>query len=146
MSKSVKEIAKESLLKLDAWAEERETLGDHANWLYRGSINKVMVADACGFASTQPFSKNPGVKKRMEAVEKDWVTRGLISPVQSTPKPQRTGAKSNQLRVDINDKDLEEAQRRIKSLEEINAVLNAELRKVKRVTQHLDATGRLLPP
>lgn len=146
MSQSGKQIAKESLLKLDAWVNERETLGDHANWLYRGGINKVMVANACGFASTQPFSKNPGVKKRMEAVEKDWETRGLTSTVKSAPKGQKRGTKSNPYRDDLNDKDLEEAQRRIKSLEERNAVLTAELRKVKRVTEHLDATGRLLPP
>jgi hypothetical protein len=146
MSKSVKEIAKESLLKLEAWADERERLGDHANWVYRGGINKVMVAEACGYASTQPFSKNPGVKKRMEAVEKDWLTRGLTSTVKSAPKGQKSGGKSNPDGDDLNDKNLEEAQRRIKSLEERNAVLTAELRKVKRVTEHLDATGRLLPP
>ena len=146
MNKSVKEIAKESLLKLDAWAVEREKLGDHANWLYRGGINKVLVADTCGFASTQPFSKNPGVKNRMETVERDWGSRGLTSTVQSTPKPQKRGSKSNPYDDDLNDKNLEEAQRRIKSLEERNAVLTAELRKVKRVTEHLDATGRLLPP
>lgn len=146
MSKSGIQIAKESLTKFDAWADEREELGDHANWLYRGGINKVLVANACGFASTQPFSKNPGVKKRMETVEKDWETRGLTSTVQSTPKPQKRGAKSNPHADDLNDKNLEEAQRRIKSLEERNAVLTAELKKVKRVSDHLNATGRLLPP
>ncbi len=146
MSKSVKQIAKESLLKFDAWVDERERLGDHANWLYRGVVNKVMVAEACGFASTQPFRTNLSLKKRLETVEKDWTTRGLNSSVQSTPKPQKSGAKSNPYGDDLNDKNLEEAQRRIKSLEERNAVLTAELRKVKRVTEHLDATGRLLPP
>ena len=146
MSQSGKQIAKESLLKFNAWAEEREKLGDHANWGYRGGINKVMVAQACEFASTQPFRTNLGLKKRLEAVEKDWATRGLTSTIKSAPKGQKSGGKSNPDGDDLNDKDLEEAQRRIKSLEERNAVLTAELRKVKRMTEHLDATGRLLPP
>lgn len=146
MNKSGKEIAKESLQRFNEWAEEREKLGDHANWAYRGCINKVMVAQACEFASTQPFRTNLGLKKRLEAVEKDWATRGLASAIKPAPMGQKRGEKTNQGDHDLNGEQLEEAQRRIKSLEERNAVLVAELRRVRRVTEHLDATGRLLPP
>jgi hypothetical protein len=128
------------------WVAEREKLGDHENWLFRGGLNKTKIADACGWSSAQPFSKNPGVKKRAEVIEKDWETRGFTSPKKSDPKTMKGGSPPKQQAENPAEKKLEEAERRIKHLEERNAVLQAEVSKYRRVTEHLDVTGRLLPP
>lgn len=132
--------------KFDNWVSEREKLGDHANWLFRGGLNKTKIADACGWSSAQPFTTNPGVKKSAEAVEKDWEARGFISPKKSAPKTKKGGSSPKPQTENPAEKKLEEAERRIKHLEERNAVLQAELSKYRRVTQHLEVTGRLLPP
>lgn len=136
----------ESCDEFEKWVAEREKLSDHENWLFRGGLNKTKIADACRWASAQPFSKNPGVKKLAEAVEKDWAARGFTSPKESAPKAKEGGSTPKQQTEHPADKKLEEAQRRIKDLEERNAVLQAELSKYRRVAQHLDMTGRLLPP
>jgi hypothetical protein len=127
----------------EAWVAEREKLGDQANWFGRdGGLNKTRIYKACGLSGYQPF--NSYLKSRFDKVEKDWIARGITVPQKTVPKPGKAVSKPIP-GDDPNAKKLEEAERRIKALEERNAVLLAELRKVKRVADHLDATGRLLP-
>ncbi|MCW5616723.1 MAG: hypothetical protein KIT32_16515 [Rhodocyclaceae bacterium] len=128
----------------DVWVAEREKLCDQANWFWRdGGLNKTKIYKACGLSGYQPF--NSYLKPRFDEIEKDWIARGLAAPQKAAPKLVKAASKPVHS-DDPNAKKLEEAERRIKALEERNAVLMAELRKLKRVAQHLDQTGRLLPP
>ena len=127
----------------DAWVAEREKLRDQTNWFGRdGGLNKTRIYKACGLSGYQPF--NSYLKTRFDEVEAGWKAKGL-APQKIAPKPAK-GVSKPIPGDDPAEKKLEEAERRIKALEERNAVLVAELRKVNRVADHLGVTGRLLPP
>lgn len=143
----------ESRDKFERWVAEREQLGDHENWVFRGGLNKTKIAKACGFASAQPFNGdfNPELRKRAKAVEEDWEARGLLSPKTGAPRGSKAvSAASREVADRRADKDFDDAQARIKQLEERNATLQAEITQLRvqyrQIDEHLGLTGRLLPP
>ncbi|MDA8256804.1 MAG: hypothetical protein M0Z99_14415 [Betaproteobacteria bacterium] len=143
--------AQQALQEFEKWVAERDRLSDHANWVRRGDINKQMIANACNFASTQPFRTNPRVKKRLQDVEQQWMAQGFISPKNTASKGSKVAPGASKAAADRRgERDLEDAQARIKQLEERNATLQADLAqlrsKFRRIDEHLGLTGRLLPP
>jgi septal ring factor EnvC (AmiA/AmiB activator) len=112
-------------------------------------LNKTKIYKACGLSGYQPF--NTYLKTRFDQVEKEWV----VSGVTSAPKTAHMGSKAVLRASDAaadrrGERDLEDAQARIKQLEERNATLQADLAqlrsKFRRIDEHLGLTGRLLPP
>lgn len=151
MTKSGQQGAKDNVAEFEAWAAERERLADHANWVHRGAINKQMIAAACKFSSTQPFRTNSRVIERLQDIEQQWMTQGFISPKKTRPKGSKAVPEASKAAADRRgERDLEDAQARIKQLEERNATLQADLAqlrsKFRRIDEHLGLTGRLLPP
>lgn len=151
MSLSGQQGAEKALLAFETWVAERDRLSDHANWVRRGTINKQMVAEACNFASTQPFRTNPRVKQRLQAIEQHWMTQGFISLKKAGSKGTKAVPEASKAAADRRgERDFEDAQARVKQLEERNATLQADLAqlrsKFRRIDEHLGLTGRLLPP
>ena len=150
---SGKQIAAENIAKFEAWVDERRQAGDWQEYMRGGRmLNRTEIANECGFAKSV-LRQNPTVNAALEALETELVESGIMrrldtnfmSTAGQTPSE---GAIDQRITL-INDK----AEKRIKSLEEQNAALKAELMdlrdKLKRydlIEKHLTETGRMVRP
>jgi uncharacterized protein YeeX (DUF496 family) len=135
-----------------AWRSERDRAEDWADYIHRGQLNRSEIAKECGFALSS-FRSNPALKSALDDVEAKLRERGAFAiskHVQnvsdSTPENRATQAVEHRIMIAKHQTDL-----RIKSLEEQNATLRAEVRDLREEMKrfnHLDAhlcrTGRLL--
>jgi hypothetical protein len=134
------------------WGSERERAGDWTDYVYRGQLNRSEVARECNFALSC-FRSNPSLKSELISVEARLREAGIlpdVSLVGASTSVDCGSHSSTEERI-LNAK--YKAEQRIKTLEEQNASLKAEvldLRQQLKRFEHLDAhlcrTGRLLQP
>lgn len=134
------------------WVSERDRAQDWADYVHRAQLNRSEIAKECGFALSS-FRSNPALKSALDDAEEKLRSRGAFArsrDAESTSdhNPENRAAQVVERRI-VNAK--QQVDLRIKSLEEQNATLRAEIRDLREELKHfklLDAhlcrTGRLL--
>ena len=149
---SGQQIAKDNLIKFQAWGAEREVAGDWQEYLRGNKLNRSEIAAECGFALSV-LRQNPAVKEALQTLETRLEVLGIIQNQQVVRDVPDEGTSAAEKAIDkrlVAAKGKAEA--RVKSLEEQNAALKAEvaglreqLRRFEHLDDHLGRTGRLLP-
>jgi hypothetical protein len=149
------DIAAESVARFQAWAADRETSGDWADYIRAGRLNRTEIAKECLFGRAA-WQQNPTLRKELATLEQRLADQGVIS---APPVDVADLAPGLRAELAIADENVSRAvsarailEKRVKSLEEQNATLRAENRdlreRLRRTTFaeiHLAETGRLLP-
>ncbi len=137
----------QNLQKFENWIEDRDKANDWADYIRAGKLNRTEVAAECAFG-TPAFRQNPAIAQALEALEARLHASGVTMPA-TTPVDEATVQAAN-LRL-LSSKSI--AERRVKSVEEQNAALKAEvndlkqrLKQYKFLDEHLATTGRMLRP
>jgi len=147
---SGQQIAKDNILKFNAWVVERERANDWQDYLRGGKLNRSEIAAECGFALSV-LRQNPAIKEALQALEEGLVARGILLIKETAPGTSNEAAsqKATDKRI-LASKAKVEA--RVKALEEQNATLKAEVRDLrdrlnhfKHLDDYLARTGVLLP-
>ena len=141
---SGRQLAKENLKKFETWVEERQAANDWTSYLRGNQLNRTEIARECAFAASV-LRQNPAVKSALDSLESDLRQQGLIQ--HEIQDPAERSAQRRALQASGRDKE------RIKSLEEQNAALKAEVDALKQTLkryelfdQHLAQTGRIIKP
>lgn len=164
LNRSGRQIAQLNLERFKQWIVERETAADWIDYVRGEKLNRTEIAVECGFAKSV-LQQNPSVKAELDLLE----VRLRLSGAFGTPSEPRTstGAGSAACFGGYRPDDVAAAQTsvrralaakakaesRVKSLEEQNGTLRAEIRdlrdrlsKLDMLDDHLGRTGRLLTP
>lgn len=147
---SGQQIAKDNILKFNAWVVERERANDWQDYLRGGKLNRSEIAAECGFALSV-LRQNPAIKEALQALEEGLIARGILLIKETAP-----GASNEAASQKATDKRILAAkakvEARVKALEEQNATLKAEVRDLrdrlnhfKHLDDYLARTGVLLP-
>lgn len=149
-------LAAQAVESFKTWAAERERAGDWADYLRAGKLNRSELAKECGFGRAA-LQQNPALAQALADVEARLAGQGIVqgSPVGAQDLPPglraEVGAAEERARRATSARDA--LLRRIKALEERNAVLLAanrelteRLRRSVLAEHHLAETGRMLPP
>ena len=148
------QIGAANLQKLIDWIETRYRASDWDDYIRSGKLNKSEIAAECGFARSV-FAQNPALKSTLEALEKELHGKGILDAIKAAQYTTKVVAED--LTSDsLNSRtmaDKAKAEARVKSLEELNAALKAEvhdlreqLTRFKHLDDNLMKTGRLLHP
>lgn len=148
-------LAAQAVASFEAWVAERDRAGDWPSYVRGRKLNRSEVAKECGFGRAA-WGQNPGLAAALEAVEARLAGAGVLVPelaVGASLDPQaraEVGAAEESVRRAMSARAVLE--KRVKALEEQNAVLRAEnraladrLRRSVLADEHLGQTGRLLP-
>jgi hypothetical protein len=135
------------------WSVERDRAGDWADYVHRGQLNRSEAARECAFALSC-FRSNPGLRSALQALEVRLREAGILpSPIANHDVSDSVDSRSETSTVSRIVKVNQQANQRIKVLEEQNAALKAEvldlrekLRRFEHLDSHLSKTGRLLYP
>ncbi|MDD2741610.1 MAG: VPA1267 family protein [Rhodocyclaceae bacterium] len=149
---SGQQIAANNLQKFQSWILERDATADWLDYVRQGKLNRSEIATECGFALSV-VRQNPAVKAALEALESRLQASGILE--NNTATSSMTDATADIATIHAVDRRImaakSKAEQRVKSLEEQNAALKAELRDVREqlknyryLDEHLCATGRLL--
>lgn len=137
------QIAKENLIKFEKWVDERNLVGDVANYVRGKQLNRSEIANQCGFALSV-LRQNPAVKTALMRFE-DQLRSKSILPKQDKKKPSSTKL-NNKRGSSKQDSQLQE-------LEEKNENLKAKIRELENKLEaeslferHLFETGRAIKP
>lgn len=154
---SGRQIAEQNVELIQAWIKARDEAGDWADYVRANQLNRTEVARECGFAKSA-LQQNPIIKQLLASLEERLQQDGVLfgqaqdsgmgmGHVQKSADPDSEIALNMAMRAKA------VAQQRVKTVEEQNATLRAEikelkdrLRKSSLVDQHLAQTGRLLTP
>lgn len=149
-------MAAQAVNNFKAWVLERDRAGDWAEYIRGGKINRSDVAKECGFGRAA-WQQNPILAEELASAEKRLTREGLIAGVHlslddlSPEVKAEVGASEERARRAMSARS--SLEKRVKTLEEQNAVLRAanrdlteRLRRTAFAEQHLTLTGRLLPP
>jgi hypothetical protein len=142
----------ENVKLFNAWVSERDRAEDWGDYVHRGQLNRSEIAKECGFALSS-FRSNPALKSALDNVEAKLRVRGTLAisrhvqnVSEDSPEDRAIQAVEHRIMIAKHQADL-----RIKSLEEQNATLRAEvhdlreeLQRFKHLDAHLWRTGRLL--
>lgn len=148
-------LAVQAVASFDAWVAERDRAGDWLPYVRGRKLNRSEVAKECGFGRAA-WGQNPSLAAALEAVEARLAAVGVL-----VGEPDARASLDPEARAEIGAAE-ESARRamsaraalekRVKALEEQNAVLRAEnreladrLRRSVLADEHLGQTGRLLP-
>lgn len=154
--KSGREMAGDNLLQFETWIAERDAAGDWQDYAHRGKLNRTEIALECGFALAV-LRQNPAVKKTLVALEKRLQVEGVFASMKPEGPPSNSDASLNDesdaavsRRIALSKNN---AEKRVKALEEHNAALLAEvsslrekLRRYKHIDEYLSETGRMVRP
>lgn len=153
MNKSGSHRGAENLKKLLGWIEERYRLGDWDAYIRGGKLNRTEIATECGFARSV-FAQNPAIRTAVEAMETDLRGRDILNAISASKDAINDVIDANNEAVErriLISKQV--ANQRLKSLEEQNAALRAEVRDLKiklrqlnHIEEHLSSTGRMISP
>jgi hypothetical protein len=134
------------------WANERDRAGDWKDYVHRGQLNRSEVAKECCFALSS-FRSNKGLGRALQEAEEKLERSGVFAKSKSAHSTTGRSAETNAVEV-VNQRIMiakNQADQRVKALEEQNATLRAEvfdlreqLKRLKHLDQHLCRTGRLL--
>lgn len=153
--KSGQQLAADNFKLFETWVKDRVEANDWKDYIRRGLLNRSEIAAECGFG-VSVLRQNPAVKDCLLSLEARLRTEGVLG-VGLIDTESQSGSKTA-LEVDS---DLSvvrrllqakaNADQRIKTLEEENAALKAEVgnlrhlqRKYQHLEDHLSETGRLL--
>lgn len=148
-------LAAQAVAAFNAWIVERDLAGDWADYIRGGKLNRSEVAKECGFGRSA-WVQNPGLAQALASVEQRLADQGILTrgvlKLEELPEEVRAeigAAQEGAKRAMAARGSLE---KRVKSLEEQNAVLRAanrdlteKLRRSMFAEQHLAETGRMLP-
>ena len=150
---SGRQIAEQNVELLQAWIKTRDEAGDWADYVRANKLNRVEVARECGFAKSA-LQQNPTIKQLLASLEERLQQDGVLfgqaqdSGMEHVEKPADP---DSEIALNMALRAKAVAQQRVKTVEEQNATLRAEikelkdrLRKSSMVDQHLAQTGRLL--
>ena len=142
----------ENVKAFQEWANERDRAGDWEDYVHRGQLNRSEIAKECCFALSS-FRSNAGLGRALREAEAKLESSGVFAKSRSAHGTSGRSADSNAIQV-VNDRVMiakNQADQRVKALEEQNATLRAEvyelreqLRRFKHLDEHLCRTGRLL--
>ncbi len=146
------QIAAINLKRFNAWIAERDAAGDWSDYLRQEKLNRSTVATECGFALSV-LRQNPAVKEMLESLENRLLASGVLLAKKSDR--QTTNEPKDAPILEESDQCIQfskaSTDRRVKAVEEQNAVLKAEnrelreqLRQYKFLDEHLSSTGRKL--
>lgn len=102
---------------------------------HRGSLNRVEIATECGFDKSA-LQRNPAIRVALRTCEDELRARGPISPrvqVAESAAQQRSGG----VRAACNDG-------RLRTVEQENAALRAELRTLRAALQRFEGLDEVL--
>ncbi|MDP1594598.1 MAG: VPA1267 family protein [Gallionella sp.] len=147
-----REIAANNLQRFKIWIDERDAVGDWADYIRDNKLNRSEIATECGFALSV-VRQNPAVKNLLEILENRLRSSGTLGPSKSAQNISHST--SDSAASHATDRRIMEAkgkaEARVKALEEQNAALRAEvhdlsekLKRYKHLDDHLCNTGRFL--
>jgi hypothetical protein len=142
----------ENVKAFQEWANERDRAGDWEDYVHRGQLNRSEIAKECCFALSS-FRSNAGLGRALREAEAKLERSGVFAKSRSAHGTRGRNADSNAIQA-VNDRVMiakNQADQRVKALEEQNATLRAEvyelreqLKRFKHLDEHLCRTGRLL--
>lgn len=147
-SRSGAEIGAASAQRFLAWIAERDAAGDWDDYVRGDKLMRKEIATECDFG-VPAFRQNPAIADLLAALELRLRTAGVFSG------PTKADVSAEDPGLQAVDRRRAHAQRgadqRVKSLEEKNAALQAqidrleqEVRRYRMIADHLGETGRLL--
>lgn len=150
--KSGQQIAKDNVLKFQAWIAERDAANDWQDYIRNGKLNRTEIARECGFASSV-LRQNPSVNKALQALESRLMASQILPNEKHYSAVREGSSVASGMAVDRRIMAAKaQADARVKALEEKNAALMAEintlknqLKRFQHLDDHLARTGRLLP-
>jgi len=151
------QIARDNTERFRAWVEERDRANDWTDYTRGDKLSRSDIAQECGFA-VSVLRQNPAVKAELETLERRLRTLTVLGTAQAENGTQAGLESAEEVRSDrAANRRIQvakaSAEQRVKTLEEQNASLRAEvvqlreqLKKYKIIEDHLAATGRLVQP
>lgn len=138
------QLAADNLRKFHAWVMERHKASDWIDYIFGGQLNRSEIAKECEF-SVSALRQNPSIREALTELENKLRLDGILHE-HSPSSDQRALQKRVNLSSTLD-------RERIKSLEEKNAALTAEvyalketLKRYELLDMHLAETGRLIKP
>ena len=148
-SLSGRDIGARNLQRFRDWIVEREAAGDWSDYIRNDKLNRSEIATECGFALSA-LRQNPAIKEALKTLEASLTMRGILGVGGAASAPDDATSLAADRRIMVAKG---KAEQRVKSLEEQNAALRAEVHELrerlshfKHLDEHLCRTGRLLPP
>jgi len=142
--KSGAQIAKESVVKFEAWIDERRRAEDWTDYIRGSQLNRTEIAKECTF-DTPAFRQNPTIEKLLGDLEEELSEAGVFRADKRTATMKATTQRAS--------KKLGMETARIGQLEQKNSMLKAEiedlknsLKKYELFDRHLEDTGRMIKP
>lgn len=154
---SGQQVAKQNVELIQGWIKARDEAGDWADYVRTNQLNRTEVARECGF-SKSALQQNPVIKQLLASLEERLQQSGvLFGPGQAQDSGmghvEKPADPDSEIALNMALRAKAVAQQRVKTVEEQNATLRAEikelkdkLRKSSMVDEHLAKTGRLLTP
>ena len=115
--------AQQNVERFLSWSTEREYLNDWRPYIYRGKLNRKIIAEECNFAKSV-LLQNPTVREALSQLEIKLEKQGLFT----TSSPSAIISLPSSIHQPQNNSVLE---KRIKELEEKNLLLKAENEKIR---------------
>jgi hypothetical protein len=152
---STAKLAADAVANFMAWTEERDRAGDWIDYIRGGKINRSEVAKECGFGRAA-WGQNPALTTTLAMIERRLAESGILDAnflegAQPDNPRAELGAAEERARRALSAR--ASLEKRVKALEEQNAILRAanrdlteRLRRSAFAEQHLAETGRILPP
>ena len=160
---SGREMAIHNLERFKGWVIERDAAGDWQDYIRGDKLNRSEIAAECCFALSV-VRQNPAVKDALAALETRLLAAGVLGAAKADQRSSNAVSEdAASLAVSEDATRLADdrrimaakgkAEQRVKTLEEQNATLRAEvgnlhqqLIRYKHLEEHLCKTGRLLYP
>jgi len=151
------QIAEQNVKSLQAWINARDEAGDWADYVRKNKLNRVEIARECEFGRSA-FQQNPIIKQLIASLEKRLQQHGVLFGQAPDAGPgighvEKPADLDSEIALSMAMRAKAVAQQRVKTVEEQNALLRAEvkelkdrLRKSSMSAEHLGQTGRLLTP
>jgi hypothetical protein len=151
INKSGRDLGRDNVSRFLGWVAERDAARDWQDYVRGGRLNRSEIAGECNFALSV-LRQNPRVRAALDGLETRLRDSGELPA-----SLQASGTSSDKKSVDAVEQRITRATSRmdirLKTLEEQNAALRAEveslrsqLAKYKLISEHLEETGRLLQP
>ena len=149
------ELGAQAVSRLEVWIAEHDRAGDWDKYVRGGKVNRSEIAKECDFGRSA-WRQNEGLAHALKTLEARLAERGILEEstvdldsLADNVKAEIGAAVTRANRAMAARGSL---QKRVKTLEEQNAALRAEIRdltdRLRRTAfaeQHLAETGRMLP-
>lgn len=149
---SGRELGATNLHRFQIWIEERKTANDWQGYIRQGKLNRSEIAKDCAFALAV-VRQNPAIKSALETLEASLAATGVLQSERIAPSFSADAGKIATSQTSEKRNMAAEAgdEQRLKTLEEQNAALRAEVRDLqeklktyRHLDEHLCSTGKFL--